>query len=322
MTPAKTVGPYFVDEKLNRSDVRTNTTDGTVQAGVPLTLRLQVFDADHDCAPVKGATVDIWHANATGLYSDVAGNNTVGQDWLRGYQTTDADGLVTFKTIWPGWYTGRAVHIHFKVRIYDGTNTTLEFTSQLFFGDALNADVFSTHSPYKDRARTTPDTTDATDGIYGADGASLLPTPAAAGGGYTADFSVGVSQTTSQIGNSSAGGPGGGGPGGPTSTDTTTATGDKRVAAVLKAKAMVRTVLGTRQLKLTLKASEPVMVRARLTRGNRTVASRKATLQAGTRTVKVTIPDDAKAGAARLRLTLTDAAGNTKAYRRTVHIRT
>ncbi len=85
---------------------------------------------------------------------------------------------------------------------------------------------------------------------------------------------------------------------------------------------MVRTVLGTRQLKLTLKASEPVMVRARLTRGNRTVASRKATLQAGTRTVKVTIPDDAKAGAARLRLTLTDAAGNTKAYRRTVHIRT
>ena len=77
MTPAKTVGPYFVEEKLNRSDVRTNTSDGAVQAGVPLTLRLQVFDADHDCAPVPGATVDIWHANATGLYSDVAGNNTV-----------------------------------------------------------------------------------------------------------------------------------------------------------------------------------------------------------------------------------------------------
>ena len=87
MTPAKTVGPYFVDEKLSRSDVRTNSSDGAVQAGVPLTLRLQVFDADNDCAPVKGATVDIWHANATGIYSDVAGNNTVGQNWLRGYQT-------------------------------------------------------------------------------------------------------------------------------------------------------------------------------------------------------------------------------------------
>ena len=337
MTPAKTVGPYFVEEKLNRSDVRTNTSDGAVQAGVPLTLRLQVFDADHDCAPVPGATVDIWHANATGLYSDVVGNNTVGQNWLRGFQATDADGLVEFTTIWPGWYTGRAVHIHFKVRIYDGSNTTLEFTSQLFFTDAMNTTVFNTHSPYKDRAQKTPDTTDSTDGIYGSDGASLLLSPVASGGGFSADFSVGVSQTTSQIGNSSAGGPGGGGPGGPppgatptptetatpsptTSTDTTTTTGDKSVAAVLKAKRMVRTVLGTRQLKLTLKASETVSVRARLTRGGKTVASKQVTLPAGTRALKVTIPDTTKAGAAKLKLTLTDAAGNTKSYNRTVHI--
>ena len=217
MTPAKTVGPYFVDEKLSRTDVRVNSSDGAVQAGVPLTLRLQVFDADNDCAPVKGATVDIWHANANGIYSDVAGNNTVGQNWLRGYQTTDADGLVTFTTIYPGWYTGRTVHIHFKVRIYDGSNTTLEFTSQLFFTDAMNTSIFTTYSPYKDRSRTTPDTTDSTDGIYGSDGASLLLAPVAGGDGFAADFSVGVSQQTSQIGNDSAGGPGGGpgGPGGP-----------------------------------------------------------------------------------------------------------
>ena len=89
----------------------------------------------------------------------------MGQNWLRGFQATDADGLVEFTTIWPGWYTGRAVHIHFKVRIYDGSNTTLEFTSQLFFTDAMNTTVFNTHSPYKDRAQKTPDTTDSTDGI-------------------------------------------------------------------------------------------------------------------------------------------------------------
>jgi protocatechuate 3,4-dioxygenase beta subunit len=131
MTPAKTVGPYFVDEKLQRSDVRSNTGDGAVQAGVPLTLRMFVFDAGRDCAPVQGATVDIWHVNAICLYSDVAQNGTSGQNWLRGFQTKDADGLVTFRTIWPGWYTGRAVHIHFKVRVSNGSATTLEFTSQM-----------------------------------------------------------------------------------------------------------------------------------------------------------------------------------------------
>ena len=150
MTPAKTVGPYFVDEKLSRSDVRANTSDGAVQAGVPLTLTLQVFDADNSCAPVQGATVDIWHANASGLYSDESANGTAGQNWLRGYQTTDADGLVTFTTIYPGWYTGRAVHIHFKVRIYDGSTETLEFTSQLFFADAMNTSC----SPPTARTRT------------------------------------------------------------------------------------------------------------------------------------------------------------------------
>lgn len=340
LTPAKTVGPYFVDEKLNRSDVRANTSDGAVQAGVPLTLTLQVFDADDGCAPVQGATVDIWHANASGLYSDESANGTAGQNWLRGYQTTDADGLVTFTTIYPGWYTGRAVHIHFKVRVYDGATETLEFTSQLFFTDAMNTSVFTTYSPYKERAQKTPDTTDGTDNIYGSDGASLLLTPVANGGGFSADFSVGVSQTTSQIGNNGAGGPGGPPPTGTptpaptatatpsattsptTSSDTTTTTGDTVVNAVLKSTGMIRTVLGTRQLKLTIKASESVRATAKLSRGGKTVATRKAMLAKGTRALKVTIPDSSKAGAAKLKLTLADAAGNSKSYTRTVHIRT
>jgi len=180
MTPAKTEGPYFVDEKLNRSDIRES------QDGAKLALTMYVFDADNDCAPVQGATVDIWHCNASGLYSDESANGTSGQTWLRGYQTTDASGKVTFATIYPGWYSGRAVHIHFKVRA-----SSLEFTSQLFFTDDMNATVFK-QSPYS--SRPTPDTSDSSDNIYGTDGSSLLLAPQSDGaGGYTADFSVGVS---------------------------------------------------------------------------------------------------------------------------------
>jgi protocatechuate 3,4-dioxygenase beta subunit len=342
MTPAKTVGPYFVDEKLNRSDVRPNTSHGAVQAGVPLTLRMQIFDADNSCAPVQGATVDIWHANASGLYSDEAANNTSGQNWLRGYQTTDADGLVTFTTIYPGWYSGRAVHIHFKVRIYDGSTETLEFTSQMFFTDAMNASVFTSYSPYKDRTPQTPDTTDASDNILGSDAATLTLSPVSDGnGGYTADFSVGVSQTTSQLNNNSGGGPGGPGgapPGQPptttttgngttTTTDpttgsstTTTSTADKTVAAALKSATMLRTALGTRQLRLRIKTQEAVTLTAKLVRGNKVLASKKVQLATGTTNVKLRIPASASAGAAKLKLTLKDSAGNTKSYARTVHV--
>ena len=97
-----------------------------------------VVRADGDCAPVSGAQVDIWHANASGLYSDVAANGTTGHKYLRGYQVTDADGVADFVTVFPGWYTGRAIHIHFKIRKGD-----LEFTSQLFFEEATMATVVS-----------------------------------------------------------------------------------------------------------------------------------------------------------------------------------
>jgi hypothetical protein len=84
---------------------------------------------------------------------------------------------------------------------------------------------------------------------------------------------------------------------------------------------MVRTALGTRQVKLTIKAQEAVTVTAKLTRAGKTVASRRTTLAKGTRALKVTVPDKAKAGAAKLKLTLADAAGNITSYTRTVHIR-
>jgi protocatechuate 3,4-dioxygenase beta subunit len=184
MTPEKTEGPYFVDERLNRSDITTNADGSGAQAGTPLVLTMYVFDAERDCAPVSGAQVDIWHCNAAGRYSDEAANGTSGETWLRGDQVTDADGKVTFHTIWPGWYSGRAVHIHFKVR-----TGGLEFTSQLFFTDAMNAQVCAT-APYASRG--TPDVSDSADNIYGSDGASLLLHPTASGSGYAADFSAGI----------------------------------------------------------------------------------------------------------------------------------
>jgi protocatechuate 3,4-dioxygenase beta subunit len=298
MTPAKTEGPYFVDEKLNRSDIRANTSNGAVQAGVPLTLRMYVFDASNDCAPVRGATVDIWHANADGKYSDEAANGTQGQDWLRGYQTTDANGLATFTTIYPGWYSGRAVHIHFKVRL---PAQALEFTSQMSFTDAMNSAVFASNAPYS--SRPTPNVTDAQDNILGSDAATLTLNPVADGkGGYTADFSVGLSK-----GSTGSGG------------DTTT-TPDTALQAAYRGTTMVRTALGTRQARIKIKTKETIAVTARLSRGGKTIASHTVKLTAGTKNVRITIPTATKAGAAKLRLTLADAAGNQRIYSRNVHV--
>jgi protocatechuate 3,4-dioxygenase beta subunit len=308
MTPAKTEGPYFVDERLNRSDIRSDPATGDVQDGVKLTLKMSVFDAANDCAPVQGAQVDIWHANASGLYSDESANGTSGKKFLRGYQLTDADGAVTFTTIYPGWYSGRAVHIHFKVRIYNGSTETLEFTSQLFFTDAMNATVLA-NAPYSSRGN--PDTTDSTDNIYGTDGASLLLQPTSDGsGGYVADFSVGISGGSS----SSGSGSGSGSQSGSTTTDSA-------VLAGLSAVKIVRLSSGARQLRLRLKTKEALKLRARVTRSGKTIAHKDvASLAAGTHTVKIAIGRNVKAGGATLRLRLTDAAGNVKSYQRHVHI--
>ncbi|MFT4036407.1 MAG: intradiol ring-cleavage dioxygenase [Patulibacter sp.] len=192
LVPEKTEGPYFVDEKLNRSDIRIDPTDGTVQAGIPLVLTLYVVSSDSACAAVQGATVDIWHANSQGLYSDESANQTVGKKYLRGYQVTDSDGMVQFTTIYPGWYSGRSVHIHFKVRLYDGSTETYEFTSQLFFDPSITASVMAT-STYSSRG-STPDTSNSNDSVYGSDGDKLLVTMTGdTTNGYAGTFVIGLS---------------------------------------------------------------------------------------------------------------------------------
>src|SRR5712691_1068658 len=150
LTAALTEGPFFVDEKLNRSDIRTDPVTGAVSAGVPLKLAFNVSRyASSACTPLTGAYLDVWHCDSTGTYSDVSGSS---QRFLRGYQITDAKGVATFTTIYPGWYSGRAVHIHFKVH----PDTTKVFTSQLFFDDALSQQVFA-QAPYASKG-STPDT--------------------------------------------------------------------------------------------------------------------------------------------------------------------
>ena len=182
--PELTEGPYFVDEMLNRSDVRSDPSTGAISAGVPLAMTIKVFDLS--CAPLAGANVDIWHCDADGKYSDVSQNSTVGQKFLRGFQTTDSDGIAKFTTIYPGWYQGRAVHIHFKIRNYDGANTS-DFTSQWFFDDALSAQVYQ-QAPYS--AKGTPDQTNASDGIFGQSGGATLLTVTPSGEGYATSFGI------------------------------------------------------------------------------------------------------------------------------------
>jgi protocatechuate 3,4-dioxygenase beta subunit len=190
--PEQTEGPYFVDEGLNRSDIRTDPTTGQVKAGTALTLTLQIFRVDsRDCAPLAGAQVDIWHCDALGVYSDVrdAGFNTIGQKFLRGYQISDARGEAKFVTIYPGWYAGRTVHIHVKVRTASAAGRSLEFTSQMYFDDELTDRVFA-DPPYSAKGRHTARNQD--DRIFRRGGDRLMLAPTATANGYAAAFAIGL----------------------------------------------------------------------------------------------------------------------------------
>jgi protocatechuate 3,4-dioxygenase beta subunit len=161
LTAALTEGPFFVEEKLNRSNIRTDPGSGAVAAGIPLALAFNVSRvANNACTPLTGAYLDVWHCDSTGTYSDVSGSS---RKFLRGYQITDAKGVAAFTTIYPGWYGGRAVHIHFKLRLYAGSSKTYEFTSQFFFDDTLTDSVY-TQAPYS--LRGSRETRNASDGIY------------------------------------------------------------------------------------------------------------------------------------------------------------
>jgi protocatechuate 3,4-dioxygenase beta subunit len=155
--PEQTEGPYFVDERLNRSDIRSDPSDGSMKEGVPLQLALRVHQiSGSECTPLAGAMVDIWHCDALGLYSDVRDRSfdTRGKKFLRGYQLTDVNGMAQFLTIYPGWYPERAVHIHFKIRTNPESRRGYEFTSQLYFEEALT-DQIHAQPPYAAKGHRT-----------------------------------------------------------------------------------------------------------------------------------------------------------------------
>ena len=192
--PALTEGPYFVDEKLNRSDIRSDPSDNSVKAGVPLALTVRVVKVSGtSCTPLAGATVDVWHCDALGVYSDASDptfGSTKGKKFLRGYQTTDDNGVAKFTTIYPGWYQGRAVHIHFKIRSKTSAGAAYDFTSQWFFDESLMPQIYA-QAPYSTKG-TKGRTTNAQDGIYQGGGQQLLLALSKDGQGYATTFDIGV----------------------------------------------------------------------------------------------------------------------------------
>ncbi len=214
--PELTEGPYFVDNVLNRSDIRSDPTTGVAKPGAPLSLEFNVSQvSDGRCIPLKGAMVDVWHCDAAGVYSGVSdstvGFNTTSEKFLRGHQITDDNGGARFTTIYPGWYQGRAVHIHFKIRapwapgakVTDGSKQ-YDFTSQLFFEDSQSDKVF-TQAPYSAKGKA--DRTNSSDGIYRQSGDSLLVKLAQAGQGYSGNFDIGLDLSDTSVGGSGRRGP-------------------------------------------------------------------------------------------------------------------
>ncbi|MDQ3248262.1 MAG: intradiol ring-cleavage dioxygenase [Chloroflexota bacterium] len=203
--PEQTEGPYFVDGQLDRADIRSDPDSGVVADGALFTLTFNVSQVSNSaCSPFAGAIVDVWHCDALGVYSGVADRSfdTSGQKFLRGYQTTGANGVATFTTIYPGWYQGRTVHIHFKIRTA-AAEQSYEFTSQLFFDEAVSDQVFA-QEPYASKGQRNQ--LNSTDGIYND---LLLLTVNQANGGYAATFDIGLDLSNTDTG-AAAGGQGGG----------------------------------------------------------------------------------------------------------------
>lgn len=212
--PEMTIGPYFVDDQLNRSDIRSEPSDNSMKEGVPLTIAIGVFDvANNSCTPITDAQIDIWHCDAQGMYSGVSdqGFNTEGQKFLRGYQRTDATGKGQFLTIYPGWYSGRAVHIHFTIRTTGADGNDYQFTSQFFFDDTLTDQVHALE-PYASKGQRNTRNTD--DNIYNSGGDQLLLNLQGDNtNGYTSAINIGLDLTDTGVGAAdSMGGPGGGPP--------------------------------------------------------------------------------------------------------------
>jgi protocatechuate 3,4-dioxygenase beta subunit len=177
LTPEQTEGPYYIAKEK----VRRTITDG--RPGTPLTLRLAVVDAK-TCRPIKGAAVDIWHCDASGIYSGF-GAGRASRTFMRGIQRTNANGVATFKTVYPGWYQGRTVHIHVKVHI----RGNVVHTGQLYFPDTVTDGAYR-KAPYTKRPNR--DVRNADDMVFRNGGKRSLLTLRRTAAGYVGSVRMGV----------------------------------------------------------------------------------------------------------------------------------
>lgn len=203
LTENVTAGPYY----LNVDQIRADVTEG--KSGVALTLTVKVVNST-DCAAVGTSAVEIWHADALGEYSGYVGRNGHSEaddgTFLRGTQLTDSTGSVTFTTIVPGWYAGRAVHIHTKVHSNitvtstgDYTGGNVSHTGQFFFAEDVVTAVGKV-SPYS--TNTVTRVTLTGDSIYDGGGVTsgLLTLTGSASAGYAGTITVGVNPSSTNNG--------------------------------------------------------------------------------------------------------------------------
>jgi len=181
LTPEMTEGPYYLDGDRVRRDIREG------RPGTRLDLATTVVDVS-TCKAIRGAAVDIWHCDAGGTYSGFAQEGTAGDTFMRGIQRTNAKGLATFVTVYPGWYSGRTVHIHVQVSL--GGNVL--HTGQLFFPEALTDTVYR-RTPYNRRPNR--DTRNATDSIFRNGGSKSILKLAKTKTGYLGRITMGVARS-------------------------------------------------------------------------------------------------------------------------------
>ncbi len=179
-TPSETAGPYPTKSpaSLVIKDIRSDRT------GVPLAVLITIQNKNKSCAGLEGVVVDIWHCDKDGNYSEYGSLTSV--HFLRGRQTTNADGLAAFTTIFPGWYSGRAPHIH--VHIYDASGKSLLVT-QIAFPTDICDHVYTTATNFYTRGKQ--DTSNARDNVFS--DSIALEMPAVSGSiadGYTLSHNI------------------------------------------------------------------------------------------------------------------------------------
>jgi protocatechuate 3,4-dioxygenase beta subunit len=194
-TPTETEGPYpYVGGEITNPLQRVDVTDG--QTGVPLNLVLTVINVNSNKALVPNVRVDMWQCNKDGYYSGYANQpgilgtqSYVGKTWLRGYQLTDANGLAKFTTIYPGWYSGRATHIHLEIYI----NNVLKKTTQMAFTESISNTVHVSTLYAAHGINTTSNTADSVFGDSATDlAAEMLTLTGSVAAGYTGTFTIGL----------------------------------------------------------------------------------------------------------------------------------